>query len=185
MSTVLYAGTAIASVAYMICGIFGYATFSMNPARKFEMEKQNILLADYGDNFMIKLCQILLLIVILFASPFCVLPAKDSFEELMMKGGEKFSQMKNFICTVAIVVVTWALSLVLKSLGEVMTILGATTNTGIGFLIPIVFYLKIIGAKDKTLTWEKILAYVTFVVVCLCSVAEMYTFIYTKMNGSE
>ena len=91
--------------------------------------------------------------------------------------------MQNLFWTVTIVVITWALSLLLKSLGEVMTILGATTNTGIGFLIPIVFYLKIIGAKDKSLTNEKILAYVTFVVVCLCSVAEMYTFIYTKING--
>lgn len=30
-----------------------------------------------------------------------------------------------------------------------MTILGATTNSGIGFLIPIVFYLKVMDKKEK------------------------------------
>jgi amino acid permease len=32
-----------------------------------------------------------MLVVVLFASPFTVLPAKDSIEELMMKDGQRFS----------------------------------------------------------------------------------------------
>lgn len=81
--------------------------------------------------------------MVLFASPFCVLPAKDSFEQLLQPSGEKFSFKKNFVCTLGIVIVMYGLAFVLESLAQVMTILGATTNSGIGFLIPIVFYLKV------------------------------------------
>lgn len=89
---VLYIGTGMATVAYFICGIFGFVAFSASQDMNVEMEKQNILLANYGSNSVIKACKVLLLVVILFASPFCVLPSKDSFEELLMKDGKKFSK---------------------------------------------------------------------------------------------
>ena len=89
----MFIGTGLATVAYFICGIFGYVAFAKNDHVKDEMDKQNILLANYGTNPVIKACKILLLVVILFASPFCVLPSKDSFEELLMKEGRKFSKL--------------------------------------------------------------------------------------------
>ena len=91
MTKVLTRGTGIATFAYILCGIGGYVTFSLHPDGKAIMEKQNILLADYGGAQIIKVCLLLLLAVVLFASPFCVLPSKDSFEELLMKDGVKFS----------------------------------------------------------------------------------------------
>jgi hypothetical protein len=53
------------------------------------MNDQNILQADYGNNNIIKVCQLLMLIVVLFAAPFCVLPSKDSIEELIMGESRK------------------------------------------------------------------------------------------------
>lgn len=44
---------------------------------------------------------------------------------------------------------SYLFALLFKSFGDVATILGATTNTGIGFLIPIVFYFK---AHEPNLT---------------------------------
>lgn len=49
------------------------------------MEAQNILKADYQDSNLIKSCLIGVLMVVTFAAPFCVLPVKDSIEELVMK----------------------------------------------------------------------------------------------------
>lgn len=41
-----------------------------------------------------------------------------------------------------IVAVCLAVALPVLSIGTVMTILGATTNAAIGFLLPVVFYLR-------------------------------------------
>ena len=73
------------------------------------------------------------------------------------------------------------MALMLNTLGDVMTILGATTNSGIGFLIPIIFYLKI---EEKSSKWSlnKIAAYFTFVAICLCSGIELYSFYLTHSH---
>ena len=89
MQKVLWIGTGIATVVYILVGMFGYVTFAMNPQVDEIMDQQNILQADYGDNNTIKVCLLLMLMVVLFASPFCVLPAKDSIEELVMGESRK------------------------------------------------------------------------------------------------
>lgn len=65
-----------------------------------------------------------------------------------------------------------------------MTILGATTNSGIGFLLPIIYYLKL---ERKAPRWasHKIVAYLVFVFICLSSIIELGTFIYKKVNGLD
>lgn len=80
MQKVLLIGTTLATVAYIMTGEFGYATFSLNENVDVIMEKQNILKGDYDGSNYIKACLIGVLIVVLFASPFCVLPCKDSIE---------------------------------------------------------------------------------------------------------
>lgn len=65
-----------------------------------------------------------------------------------------------------------------------MTILGATTNSAIGFLFPIIYYLKI---ERKAPRWakHKIIAYIVFVFIVLSSIIELGTFIYKKANGID
>ena len=109
------------------------------------MANPNILKNDYAGAPIIHVCLVAFIVCIFFASPFCVLPAKDSFEELLMKDGKKFNQKLNFLCTFGIVVFTWIATYLLETLSDVLGILGPTTNTGIGFLIPVVFYLKLKG----------------------------------------
>jgi len=58
------------------------------------------------------------------------------------------------------------------SVGTVMTILGATTNSAIGFLLPIGYYLKC-EKKQPTFTNKKCFAYFIFVFVCISSVIEL------------
>lgn len=91
ISTVLSLGTVMASVAYVLTGMFGYVTFAKRLNVDQIMNVQNILKADYGGFIIIKLCLFGVLIIVTFAAPFCVLPSKDSLEELLMKG-EKFNR---------------------------------------------------------------------------------------------
>ena len=60
------------------------------------------------------------------------------------------------------------------SVGTVMTILGATTNSAVGFLLPIAYYLKC-EKKAPTFSNKKCLAYFVFVFICISSVIELTT----------
>jgi hypothetical protein len=62
------------------------------------------------------------------------------------------------------------------TIGDAMTILGATTNSGIGFLLPIIFYLKIEKDNGGSFRKDKMLSYVVFVTICVCSIIELYTY---------
>lgn len=147
MKKVLGFGTGMASLAYILCGMFGYITFAKNPMVCEIMEEQNILKADYHGNVVVRICMVGLLFVVMFAAPFCVLPTKDSLEELLMSDQDRFTSKHNFFATFGIITFAYIIALTVPTIGDAMTILGATTNTFVGFLLPIIFYLKILGAR--------------------------------------
>ncbi len=86
------------------------------------------------------------------------------------------------LATFILVAVSFLLSLVIPNIGDAMTILGATTNTLIGFIMPILYYLKL---EEKAPRWatHKVVAYFVLVLMCCSSVVELGTFIYKKVNG--
>jgi amino acid permease len=75
-----------------------------------------------------------------------------------------------------------AFAIFIPNIGDAMTILGATTNTLIGFVMPIVYYLKIEKRRRKT-SPNIMIGYIVLVIVCICSVIEIATFIYKKVNN--
>lgn len=122
-----------------------------------------------------------MLMVVLFACPFCVLPVKDSIEEITCEKGQTLSKKANLIWTIVLITIAVVIALVVPTISDAMTILGATTNSGIGFLLPIHFYLKTQKDKPK-LTSMKLTCYIIYVVICLSSCITMYTFIDNKMS---
>ena len=183
VTKVLGFGTTLASFAYILAGIFGYIAFTggtTDEEFKDIFEAQNILRAPYGGieaekpPVSIFICLYGILIVVGFASPFCVLPVKDSIEEVRSSKA-KLTRNENLFWTAAIVFFSCALSLPFLSVGSVMTILGATTNSAIGFLLPITFYLKM-ERKTPTFTSMKLGCYFVFVFICISSVIELTTF---------
>lgn len=147
------------------------------------MDRQNILKGDYGDLTIIKVCLVLFLSVIIFACPFCVLPTKDSLEELFLQGHKKFTFLQNTFVTFGITLIAYSIAILVPTMGDAMTILGATTNSGIGFLLPIIFYLKVTKGEDNRK--QRILAYVVFCLMSVTSCITMYTFINKKVNGGD
>lgn len=185
MQKVLGLGTLLASCVYIVCGIFGFATFALNTKCCDIMEGQNILKGDYGDNKIIRVCLFGVLFVVLFASPFCVLPCKDGIEELMISDkNKKFTPKQNFIVTFVIILVAYIIAIVVPSIGDAMSILGATTNTGVGFLLPIIFYNRIESRNGSKFSNDKVFSYIVFIFICCCSVAEIYSFVDKKINNS-
>ena len=68
-----------------------------------------------------------ILIVITFASPFVVLPMKDTVEEVRGKG--KLDKKDNIMWTFILVFICMIISFGSTSFGTVATILGATINS--------------------------------------------------------
>jgi hypothetical protein len=59
-----------------------------------------------------------------------------------------------------------------------MIILGATTNAAIGFLLPIIFYLKIEKLEYRK---KRRVAKATFVAVVILSIVELTYFLISKL----
>lgn len=181
MQRIIIIGTIAAIVVYLLAGIFGYVTFIGNPNLDAIMEKQNILEVDaYGNSIPIYVARFLMLLVVLFATPLCILPCKDSVEEMLWPG-KTMTKKQNFVVTIVLCVVAWGLALAIPNFGDALTILGATTNSGIGFLLPVIYYLKV-EEKAPRFTPTKIICYFTFVFICCASVIELGTFIYQKLH---
>jgi len=91
--------------------------------------------------------------------------------------------MQNFIITFVLILVSWAITIPVPSIGDAMTILGATTNSGMGFLFPVIFYLK---TEENTGggPWrsDRLIAKLVFVTVCIFSIIELYCFVYKYTN---
>jgi amino acid permease len=141
MWKVLRNGTIGASFAYWCGGVFGYTAFAAKDNVKELMELQNIL--KCYPNITVNYISLFgIIVVILFATPLSILPCKDTVEELFLQQGEKLSSKQNVLVTFVIVLISYILSLAIPNIGDAMTILGATTNSGIGFILPIIYYLK-------------------------------------------
>lgn len=117
----------------------------------------------------------------IFASPFCILPMKDSIEEVRGKG--KLTKNLNIISTAVICFVCCCISFGLTTLGSVATLLGATTNTAIGFWLPIMFYLKV-ERKSSSWTNTKIAAYLLFGFVTFSSIMTLGLMLTRAINHS-
>ena len=84
MGKVLLSGSAIAVILYCMIGIFGYASFPVAPMID-ELKSKNILAANYQGNKAMLVANFTLLFSVIAAAPLCVLPCKDTIEELFYK----------------------------------------------------------------------------------------------------
>jgi len=119
------------------------------------------------------------MIVVVFAVPFCVLPIKDSIEEVR---GRKFTNRDNIMWTLIINLSIALISMVFLTIKTPIAILGATTNAAIGFLLPICYYLKM-EKRTSPYTNMKIICYFVFVFICVSSVIELVTITMSLVKG--
>jgi amino acid permease len=89
------------------------------------------------------------------------------------------------MCTLGITIFSFISALFIPTIGDVLSVSGATINTAIGFLFPIVFYLKLEEKKGGKFTNEKCTLYILFVFICICSIIELYSFIDNKLNKNQ
>ena len=120
-----------------------------------------------------------MMIVVTFAVPFCVLPIKDSIEEVR---GRKFSKKDNICWTLVINLSISVISCIFLTIKLPIAILGATTNSAIGFLLPVCYYLKL-EKRTSPYTNMKIGCYFVFCFICVSSVIELVTIFMDVAKG--
>lgn len=176
----------MAAIAYIAAGIFGYIAFADGSSEQ-ELEdifSNNVLSAPYKTPsgktpVVIYISLFGMMIVVVFATPFCVLPTKDSIEEVRNR---KFTRNENIMWTIILNWCACAVSCAFKSIKTPITILGATTNSAIGFLLPICYYLRM-ERKTPKYTNMKIGCYFVFCFICISSLIELITLGFQMANG--
>lgn len=119
------------------------------------------------------------------AAPLCVLPAKDTVEEMVARGNpnRRLSHKENLLVTLLLILACYLLSIVIPSIGDAMTLVGSTTNPAIGFILPIIFYWKSLEPK-KVPMWSgrKILALVVAIFIIAISCLSLYNWFHKQLN---
>jgi amino acid permease len=129
------------------------------------------LKADFHGNKLIDIGNFSLLFSVITAAPLCVLPSKDSIEELFFK--EKgMNNKQNFMVTLLLLSVNMAPALFIDGVGDAMTLVGSTINPVIGFFMPVYFHWQLI--KDKSMFHkDKIFGIITIIIIGGVSVLSL------------
>ena len=114
------------------------------------------------------------------AAPLCVLPAKDTVEEIYSKGDQnvRLSSKQNLFVTLGIVTCCYLLAIAVPNIGDAMTLVGSTTNPAVGFILPILFYWKTLN-NTSIFSCEKMVALIVAVVIIAVSCMSLVNFFIT------
>ena len=78
---------------------------------------------------------------VIAAAPLAILPAKYAYEGIMYRNGMTPNQ--NICVSVCMTLLCYTMAVIMPNVGMVIAVTGATVNPFIGFIFPILFYLKI------------------------------------------
>ena len=81
------------------------------------------------------------MVAVIAAAPLAVLPAKYAYEQMYHRTG--MTDTQNTTVSVVMVIVCYLLAVIMPNVGTVIGVTGATANPFVGFIFPILFFLKI------------------------------------------
>ncbi len=142
MDKIIIIGSSFTVFVYLLAATFGYLTWVGQDEVIEKLKDTNILQIDYKGNIAFSISIFGLLFAVFAAGPMLILPSKDAYEELMC-GPEGMSSRLNLIMTAAMIVICFVLAIAIPSISDIVEVLGYTTNPMIGFILPIMFYLKL------------------------------------------
>ena len=106
------------------------------------------------------------MVAVIAAAPLALLPAKFAWEAVRHGLGE-MSEKENIIISVLMVTFCYLNAILLPNVGAVISVIGATVQPFVGYIFPILFYLKI--DESPYLSPAKIFALTVLIAVILVS----------------
>lgn len=111
------------------------------------------------------------MVSVISAAPIVVLPAKEAVTEML-----PWTWEHNLKVTFGLVSLCYLLAVFIPNIGSAMTIAGSTTNPALGFLVPMIFYWKVIK-KEPTYSWKRIRVLLTCAFIIVVSFMSLYNFL--------
>jgi amino acid permease len=78
--------------------------------------------------------------------------------------------------------VSWVFACIVPNIGDIITIIGATTNPLVGFLFPILFYLKL---HPEISSFKKAQAFFIIGITVISSICILILFVYDKFEEEK
>ena len=116
------------------------------------------------------------MISVISAAPIVVLPAKEAVTEILPWTWEHNKKL-----TFALVSLCYGLACFIPNISAAMTIAGSTTNPALGFIVPMIFYWKVIK-KEPAFSWKRIRILLTCAFIICVSLLSLYNFITKPKN---
>ena len=136
---------------------------------------QNIFSAPYFNNTFLIVSMFMLIGLIVLSTPLCVLPCKDTIEELFLGQSRLMTNQENAFCTFILVMICCVLGVAVPNIGDIMWIVGATSNPIVGFVLPVAYWLKV--DKSPRYSSKRIFAIYLAVQITFASLLSLYYFI--------
>eukprot|EP00472_Partenskyella_glossopodia_P012015 CAMPEP_0197517364 /NCGR_PEP_ID=MMETSP1318-20131121/2342_1 /TAXON_ID=552666 /ORGANISM="Partenskyella glossopodia, Strain RCC365" /LENGTH=413 /DNA_ID=CAMNT_0043066837 /DNA_START=221 /DNA_END=1459 /DNA_ORIENTATION=+ len=120
-------------VVYLIIALSGYATFGSKVAED--------ILQLYDQNTLITVCRIFVALLVTLSFPLQCFPCRYSCQQIVATTcgparSERETRIRWYAITFVICVGSWAVAMVLDSLGLVLAVVGATGSTTISYILP-------------------------------------------------
>ena len=146
MSKVLSRVMIIALVLYVLVGVFGYITFATDTDQLTNSDNAGVILLaqSYRDKIPMEVSLCFICVSIIFTFPLNIKPTKDSLLDILYPEEKNESTMKHFMLTfgfffflilmislifiIVCSITSLGAALVIPSVSDVLTILGATTT---------------------------------------------------------
>ena len=167
MKLVTFGGSLFSVALYILVSWFGYLIMVDTSLGV------NILLLK-SNNIAFHIATFGFFFIICAAAPMAFVPAKDSFEHYWAGGGNRLTYNENIVITICMLIFCYICAVAVPGISEVIIFLGWTTNPLSGFLLPILFYLKI--HKDAP-RWKKVCWYIWGVFLIVVSIWSFMVFI--------
>jgi amino acid permease len=141
MYMVLLVGSSITSLLYILMIIFGYLSLVDQPEMlKILHSKHNILQLHY-DSIFFYFGSFGIIITIFAVAPVYAILSKDIIARNLYE--EETTGVQNFGLAILICFTSYICAICLPGISEAIIILGCTAYPLTGFILPIIFYLKI------------------------------------------
>lgn len=162
-------------VAYYVIGIFGYLSFKDTVVSD--------IVKNYPENAFVSIGRMSLVLNVALSFPLQSHPARNSIDAILFpnyQNPEQKTKLRYYIETSVMCVAAYAIAFVVKDLGVVFSVIGATGSTTICYILPGSFYFKI--AERDGLTVKRVAA---AAMVCLgfAVMITSLTFIVLSLTG--
>jgi amino acid permease len=180
MSKIISAASIVIISSFFFAGVFGYATFMQDPG---QLCSENVLQASgYSNQNMIQMGSIALVFCVASGFPICMIPCKNSIEELFFKG-RRMTTLENVFVTFLLANFCCCLALFVPDIGTAMTIVGSTVNPIIAFILPVLLYWPYIEHKPL-FSLDKIAAISTVIFMLFIMVFSFINF-FTPQDSKD